>query len=309
MSDQQIVLSIDKRGERLDIALAQVLPDLSRSQCQQLIKSGLVTIDGRPVKVSRRLTGNEQIQVIIPEPKSSKLAPENIPLDVLFEDEDLLVIGKPAGRVVHPAAGNESGTLVNAIIYHYPDLPGIGGEKRPGIVHRLDKGTSGLIIVARNDQALRHLQAQFKERSVKKCYLALVSGRFHQREVLIDASIGRDPKDRKKMAVISVNQSTKSRPAQTRLSLIKYHADYSLVRCQPVTGRTHQIRVHLSYIGFPIVGDSLYGAREPKFNLNRTFLHAAEITFRHPSTDREISFSSELPDELSDFLSTIPEDH
>ena len=309
MSDQQIVLSIDKRGERLDSALAEVLPDISRSQCQRLIKSGLVTIDGRPVKGSQRLTGNEQIQVIIPEPKSSNLVPENIPLDVLFEDEDILVINKPAGMVVHPAAGNESGTLVNAIVYHYPDLPGIGGEKRPGIVHRLDKGTSGLIIVARNDRALRHLQAQFKERSVKKCYLALVTGRFHKREVLIDASIGRNPNDRKKMAVIPLNQSSKSRPAQTKVSLVKYYGDYSLVRCQPVSGRTHQIRVHLSYIGFPIVGDLLYGTRKPKFSLKRTFLHAAEITFHHPSTDREVSFKSELPDELSDFLSTIPDDH
>ena len=247
--------------------------------------------------------------MIIPGPKSSNIAPENIPLDILFEDEDILVINKPAGMVVHPAVGNESGTLVNAIIYQYPDLPGIGGEKRPGIVHRLDKGTSGLIIVARNDRALRYLQAQFKERSVKKCYLALVAGRFHQREVLIDASIGRDPKNRKKMAVIPANRSIKSRPAQTKVSLVKYYRGYSLVRCQPVSGRTHQIRVHLSYIGFPIVGDLLYGVREPKFELNRIFLHAAEITFRHPSSDREISFRSELPAELSDFLRTIPDDH
>ena len=309
MSDQRIVLSIDKRGERLDSALAEVLPDISRSQCQRLIKSGLVTIDGRPVKGSQRLTGNEQIQVIIPGPKSSNIAPENIPLDILFEDEDILVINKPAGMVVHPAAGNESGTLVNAIIYIYPDLPGIGGEKRPGIVHRLDKVTSGLIIVARNDRALRHLQAQFKERSVKKSYLALVTGRFHRREVFVDAAIGRDPNDRKRMAVIPKNQSIKSRSAQTRVSLVKYYGDYSLVRCKPLSGRTHQIRVHLSYIGFPVVGDSLYGIRKPQLKLKRTFLHAAELTFRHPGTDHEVTFSSDIPDELSDFLGTIPDEH
>lgn len=305
MTEQRIKLTIDKRGERLDSALVQALPNLSRTYCQRLIKSGLVTVDGLSVRPSHRLSGTEVIWVIIPESEDSELVPEDIPLAIISEDDDILVIDKPAGMVVHPAAGNETGTLVNALIHHCPNLPGISGERRPGIVHRLDKHTSGLIVVAKTDTALRNLQKQFQKRTVEKKYQALVEGRLGKQQFVVEAPIGRDPSDRKKMAVISPGAGIKSRSAETRFSLQKLYGNYSLLNCYPLTGRTHQIRVHLAYIGYPIVGDSKYGRRKPTLKFWRTFLHAAELSFQHPTTNYQLSFYSQLPSELSDLLATL----
>jgi 23S rRNA pseudouridine1911/1915/1917 synthase len=280
------------------------MPELSRAQWQQLIKEGLVTLDGRPIKASLRLEGGEQIVATLPDVAETELIAEAIPLDIRYEDKDLLLINKPAGMVVHPAAGHNQGTVVNAILAHCPDLEGIGGEKRPGIVHRLDKETSGLILVAKNDQALRHLQAQFKTRRVDKVYVALVEGQIQPPAALIDAPIGRDLRQRKKMSVIT-NPSARARAAQTSYKTLTSYHDYTLLECRPHTGRTHQIRVHLAYIGYPIAGDTVYGRRKQRLPLKRHFLHAAELTFRRPSDNQELTFRAELPPELQAILQQL----
>ena len=298
MSGQRISVVLDEPGERLDKALSNALPNFSRSQCQRLIKEGNVTIDGEAAQSSRRLIGGEQVQVFIPDAEPVDLVPESIPLDIRYEDSDLIVVNKPAGMVVHPAAGHEHGTLVHAVLAHYPDLPGIGGEKRPGIVHRLDKDTSGLILIAKNEAALRYAQQQFKERSIKKIYLALADGQLSRREMMIDAPIGRDLSDRKRMAVIAPGTSAHSRSAQTKIKVISTSDHFSLVECQPLTGRTHQIRVHLAFAGHPIVGDSIYGRRKQQLALERQFLHASELTFRRPDDGSTVTVKAELPEEL-----------
>ncbi|HEX6385887.1 MAG TPA: RluA family pseudouridine synthase [Anaerolineae bacterium] len=306
MSGQRVELTLDAPGERLDRALVAAMPDLSRAQWQRLIKEGQVTLAGEPVKASLRLEGGECIVAVIPEVEETELLPEAIPLDVRYEDEDILLINKPAGMVVHPAAGHERGTLVNAVLAHCPDLEGVGGEKRPGIVHRLDKDTSGLILVAKNERALRHLQAQFKARTVGKVYVALVEGQIQPPAALIDAPIGRDPRQRKKMSVIlSRTGSIRARPAQTRYRTITVYDDFTLIECELHTGRTHQIRVHLAYIGYPIVGDTVYGRRKQRIPLKRHFLHAAELTFKRPSDNQEVTFRTELPPELQGVLKQL----
>lgn len=305
MKSQRIELILNTAGERLDKALPAALPALSRTQVQRLIKDGMVTVNGRRVKPNLKLAGGEQVTIILPEVQETELLPEDISLDIRYEDEDMLVINKPAGMVVHPAVGHESGTLVNAILYHCPDLEGIGGEKRPGIVHRLDKETSGLIVVAKNERALRYLQAQFKERSVDKRYLALVEGQVNPPEALIDAPIGRDPRQRKKMAVIPLHYSARSRPAQTAYRTVISYDDYTLLECHLHTGRTHQIRVHLAYAGFPIVGDTVYGRRKQTIHLKRQFLHAARLTLLRPSDNTPLSLEAELPPELTAVLQQL----
>ena len=298
-SSQQIELKPEAPGERLDRALAEVYPDLSRMQWQRLIKDGVVTINGRSPKASLRLTGEEVVTAVLPEVVESSLEAENIPLDIRYEDDDLILVNKPAGIVVHPSVGNETGTLVNAILYHCPNIEGIDFTMRPGIVHRLDKYTSGLIVVAKNDRALRYMQAQFKERTIKKKYVALVEGQITPASALIDAPLGRDPKQRKKMAVIPLDSSATSRESQTRYETAVSYNNFTLVDCYPITGRTHQIRVHMAYIGYPIVCDHIYGRRKASFpDLKRHFLHAAQITFKRPSDDEELTFESELPAEL-----------
>jgi 23S rRNA pseudouridine1911/1915/1917 synthase len=289
-------------GGRLDVVLAEQLPELSRTQWQRLIKDGLVLVDGERAKASQRLEGTEVIEAKIPQPKESDLAAENLPLDIRYEDEDIVVVNKPAGMVVHPGPGHSSGTMVNALLAHIPHLQGIGDTKRPGIVHRLDKDTSGLILAAKNDRALRHLQSQFKKRAIEKRYLALVDGLIQPAAALIDAPIGRDPKQRKRMAVISQDgtqgNSARSRQAQTRYLTLQRFENHSLLECAPVTGRTHQIRVHLAFVGFPIVGDKVYGRRKPSLILERHFLHASQITFRRPADDAILSISADLPVDL-----------
>lgn len=305
MSSRRLVLTLDKPGERLDKALAENLPELSRAQLQRLIREGYVSLGGRAVKASQRLEGGEQVVVLLPELEETGLVAEPIPLDILYEDSDLLVVNKPAGMVVHPAAGHETGTLVNAVLAHCPELPGVGGERRPGVVHRLDKDTSGLILVAKNDQALWYLQRQFKKREVGKVYLALVDGRFSQKEALIDAPIGRDPRNRKKMAVIPPGSSASARPAQTDVAIVEFYGDYTLLECRPLTGRTHQIRVHLAFAGYPIVGDLVYGRRKQRLPLNRQFLHAAELSFRRPSDERQLTLRASLPADLQAVLEDL----
>lgn len=304
MPRQTIEITLKAIGERIDRAVAEALPDLSRTQVQKLIKEGEVLLAGQPVKSSLRLERQETVVVTLPEIVVTELKPEAIPLDIRYEDQDILLVNKPAGMVVHPAVGHETGTLVHAVLAHCPDLPGIGGEIRPGIVHRLDKDTSGLMLVAKNDKALRFLQKQFKERTIEKTYLALVEGDIQPPSAFIDAPIGRDPRQRKKMAVIR-SQSFTSRPAQTSYELVTSYGDFSLVRCHPYTGRTHQIRVHMAFLGFPLVGDSVYGHRKQKMKLGRHFLHAAALTFLRPSDKQPLSFEAELPSELQFILNQL----
>jgi 23S rRNA pseudouridine1911/1915/1917 synthase len=309
MKAQQVSLRPTTSGERLDKTLVELMPELSRAQWQRLIADGFVLVNGKPTKASQRLDGNEVIEAVLPEPSESPLNPEEIPLDIRYEDDDIVVVNKPAGMVVHPGPGHASGTLVNALLAHCPNLPGIGDTKRPGIVHRLDKDTSGLIIVAKNDLALKILQTQFKEREVSKHYIALVEGQIQPPAALIDAPIGRDVNQRKIMAVFpqgdSKSKSKQARVAQTRYTTLEYFEDFSLIECEPITGRTHQIRVHLGYIGYPIVGDKVYGRRKQRLNLKRHFLHAAEISFKRPKDGVLLSMTAELPPELKNILENL----
>lgn len=302
--NQRIELILDAIGERLDRALTDAVPELSRMQWQRLIREGQVTIDGERAKPSYRIEGGELLEAFIPEIVEPEVMAEPIPLDIRYEDSDLIVVNKPPGMVVHPSLGHAGGTLVNALLAHCPDLGGVGGERRPGIVHRLDKDTSGLIVAAKHDHALWYLQNQFKQRTVAKVYLALVHGALQPPEAIIDAPIGRDPRHRQKMAVVTSGDGD-ARPAQTAFQALTYYADYTFMECRPRTGRKHQIRVHLAYIGFPIVGDNVYGRRKERLDLKRHFLHAAELTFRRPSDGEEVRVTSELPDDLAAFLNQL----
>ena len=295
-----ITLHADTR-ERLDKFVAARVSDLSRTAVQRLIDDGFVTVNGAVTGAAHKVGQGDEIVVRIPPPAPATIEAEAIPLSIVYEDADLIVIDKPAGLVVHPAAGHDRGTLVNAILAHAPDLKGIGGEMRPGIVHRLDKDTSGLIVVAKHDAAHRELQRQFKSRLVKKVYLALVEGRLAPREGIVDAPIARDRIHRKRMAV-----SADGRPSRTRYKTLREwsveQVAYSLVEALPETGRTHQIRVHFAWLGHPLVGDTLYGRRKPSLPIGRQFLHAARLTLRLPSTGEERTFESPLPDDLERVL-------
>ena len=287
-------------AERLDRFVAARLPELSRTAVQRLIDDGRVLVNGAVSEAARKVRQPDVIVVRIPPPAPAAIEAEDIPLQIVYEDADLIVIDKPAGLVVHPAAGHARGTLVNAILAHAPDLRGIGGETRPGIVHRLDKDTSGLIVVAKHDAAHRELQRQFKARSVRKVYLALVEGRLEPAEGIVDAPIARDRIHRKRMAV-----SPDGRPSRTRYKVIKDWGLYSLVEAYPETGRTHQIRVHFAWLGHPLAGDALYGRKKPSLPIGRHFLHAARLTLRLPSTGEERTFESPLPEDLADVLQRI----
>ncbi len=297
-------LTAETGGARLDRWLADQLPERSRAEVQRWIEAGLVRRgDGRPLKASYRLAAGETVTAQIPARVAYHAAPEDIPLDIVYEDQDLLVIDKPAGMVVHPAAGNWHGTLVNAVLYHAPELEGVGGTGRPGIVHRLDKDTSGLIVVAKNDRAQRKLQGQFKGRVVQKTYQALVFGQVAQRHGEIQAPIGRDPRQRKRMAVVAANMG---RYAVTQYDVRAYYGTFTLLDCRPLTGRTHQIRVHLAFIGHPILGDAVYGGRRhPTVQITRQFLHAARLRFRLPATGKEVEFTSPLPADLQAVLDQL----
>lgn len=294
MQTTATTLTVTESGARLDRYLAEHLPDLSRAAVQRLIDDTYVLVDGIARKASYRVRVGETIRVHIPPPEPATPRAENIPLDILYEDDDLIVINKPAGMVVHPAAGRRSGTLVNAMLAHCPNL-NVGGVERPGIVHRLDSDTSGLIVIAKNDTALRDLQAQFKARRVHKTYLALVEGIVQPSRGKIDAPIGRDPKHRQKMAVVTRGSS---RVAVTVYRTLAHLGAYTLLAVEPHTGRTHQIRVHLAFLGCPVVGDTVYGKKKNALGLTRQFLHAWKIAFTLPRTGRAVSFTAPLPNEL-----------
>jgi len=316
-----VTVTDDSEGIRLDRFLASVLPQHSRSQIQRLIKEGLIQVAGRETKANQPVKPGQAISIEIPEPVDPAPQPEALPLPILYQDEDLIVVDKPAGMVVHPAAGHASGTLVNALLHHVDDLSGIGGEKRPGIVHRLDRGTSGLMVVAKHDTAHEELSRQFHDREVEKEYFALVWGEV-QAGRRIDAPIGRDPSNRKKMSARDASRGARagdparvrrSREAVTRIVRAEKLRVLTLLQVAIHTGRTHQIRVHLSAIGHPIVGDPLYGGVHRRVpgdlravtHLERPFLHAARLVFKHPRDGRRMEFTSELPDDLQRVLDEL----
>jgi len=285
-------LSVEPGEEkRLDIYVTEHCPALSRSHARKLIDDGLVTVNGRPAKASRLVQASDVVEVVVPPPEPLAVEPESIPLDVVFEDSDIIVIDKPAGMTVHPGAGHARHTLVNALLAHCSDLAGVGGVLRPGIVHRLDKDTSGLMLIAKNDRAHAALSRQWKERSVEKRYLALVRGRLEPPEGIIDAAIGRDPSERKRMAVLAGG-----RAAVTAYRVRDYLEGTTLVDVSIETGRTHQIRVHFAALGHPVVGDIVYGKSSRL--VGRQFLHAYRLSIRHPADDRAMTFDSPLPDDL-----------
>lgn len=299
--ERSLTLYVEHGGVRVDKYVAEAVPELSRAAVQRLIGEGRIRVNGAVVKPSYRLEPGDSIAVEVPPPVEVSIAPEPIPLDVVYEDADILVVNKPAGMVVHPAFGHTGGTLVNAVLAHCPDLAGVGGELRPGIVHRLDKDTSGLIVVAKGDAALRDLQAQFKGREVQKVYLALVEGYVSPPTGLIDAPIGRDPRARKKMAVVPRG----GREAQTEYRVLETYDAHTLVEAHPLTGRTHQIRIHMAFIGHPIVGDPVYGFRKQRTKAPRLFLHAARLGFRLPGTGEWREFQAPLPDDLVGVLARL----
>jgi 23S rRNA pseudouridine1911/1915/1917 synthase len=298
-------LDVAEGGGRLDRYVAGVLSDLSRTAVQRLIEEGSITVNGACVSPSHRLRVGDRIAVVIPPPQPVDLQPETIPLDVLYEDADLLVINKPAGLVVHPGAGHRSGTLVNAVLAHTPDLTGVGGELRPGIVHRLDKDTSGVVVIAKHDQALQQLQRQFKLRSVEKRYVALVVGHLPQVDGLIEAPIARDRRQRQRMAV-----HAEGKASRTRWHVLGHYRDakgqrYTLLDVELLTGRTHQIRVHFAWMGYPLVGDSVYGPARGVGPVDRQFLHARKLSLDHPATMERLHFEAPLPADLQQALETL----
>lgn len=293
-------------GSRLDAALAKAYPEFSRQRWLTLIRGDAVTLNGKNPKAGHKISGDEVVNVVFPEVKEVGIIPEDIPLNVVYADDDVIVINKPADLVVHPGIGHDSGTLVNAILYHFPNIKGIGHEIRPGIVHRLDKNTSGLMVVAQNDQAMKHVQDQFRARTVYKKYVGLTEGNVKPPKAMIDADLGRDPHNRKRMAVIPPGSSATSKPAQTTYEVVQEYKNHSLIHCLLHTGRTHQIRVHMAYLGYPLVGDVMYGRKKPELLTNRHFLHSAELGFRLPSTDQEVTFTSPLPEELTALIETLP---
>lgn len=285
-------------GERLDAAVAAEFDELTRSAVQKLIASGSVLVNGAEVSKNYKVRLGDFIKVTLPEPEPLDVMPEDIPLDIVYEDDDLLVVNKPKGMVVHPAPGNPSGTLVNALLFHCGDsLSGINGVIRPGIVHRIDKDTSGLLIVAKNDMAHTHLAKQIAEHSFTREYRAVVHGNIRDDEGTIDAPIGRSPRDRKKMAVIEGGRN-----AVTHFSVLSRLRGYTYIKCRLETGRTHQIRVHLAYKGHPVAGDLLYGPKGTPTELKGQCLHAGLIGFIHPRTGEYMEFSAPLPDYFEKFL-------
>lgn len=285
-----------ENAERLDKFLVSRLSEFSRARLQGLIAEGFVLVNGEPAKKSgQMLDSGASVEVRIPPPMPSGLIPEDIPLDIIFENDDLLVVNKPAGMVVHPAAGHDSGTLVHAVLGYDPDIEGIGGEERPGVVHRLDKETSGLILLAKNDRSHHWLQDQFRQRKVEKTYLALVDGAPPTPSGRVEAAIGRDSSHRKKMAV---QPPGKGREAVSEYKTRETFAQYTLLEFHPLTGRTHQIRLHCAFLGCPIVGDKVYGRKSPTLDLGRHFLHAAKLRIVLPNEKEPRLFEAPLPEEL-----------
>ena len=293
--------SEESKNQRLDAFLASSLDGLTRSQATRLIESGEVAVNGRAVSKSYKLAGGEDIAVTLPEPEPVEAVPQDIPLDVVYEDADVIVVNKPSGMVVHPAPGHPDGTLVNALLYHCAGtLSGVGGALRPGIVHRIDRDTSGLIIAAKNDAAHQYLSAQLADHTLARTYECIVVGALREDRGTVDAPIARHPADRKRMAVVAGG-----REAVTHWEVIARYPGYTHVRCRLETGRTHQIRVHMAYIGHPILGDTVYGAKKEVPGLTGQCLHAVGLRFLHPRTHEVVELSCPLPDEFTRMLQKI----
>ena len=300
---EHIEITAAESGERIDALLARLVPELTRSAAQRLLEEGLVTLGGVPVKKNRRTEPGEVYAALLPEPELPEPEPQDIPLDIVYEDADVVVVNKPRGMVVHPAPGHPDGTLVNALLWHCGEsLSGVGGERRPGIVHRIDKDTSGLIIAAKNDFAHLALSAQLADRSLSRVYEAVARGEFREEAGTVDAPIGRHPTERKRMAVTERG----SRPAVTHWEVIARYRGWTHIRCRLETGRTHQIRVHMAYIGHPLLGDMVYGAKKPERGLEGQCLHARELKFLHPRTGEAIHLSTELPEYFQQVLASLP---
>lgn len=297
-----MTVTCTETGVRMDVALTQLLEDVTRSAAQRLLEEGRVTCDGRTVKKNEKTVAGQVLTVDLPEPEAVDIVPQDIPLDIRYEDDDVIVLNKPKGLVVHPAAGHADGTLVNALLYHCAgSLSGINGELRPGIVHRIDKDTSGLLIVAKNDFAHQKLAAQLADHTLARTYEAIVCGGVKTDSGTIDAPIGRHPTNRKKMAVTEKN----SRHAVTHYEVIARYRGYTHIRCRLETGRTHQIRVHMAYKGHPILGDMVYGHKKPELGMDSQCLHARELTFLHPRTDEPVTVRCELPEYFTEVLSKL----
>lgn len=304
VSDRVVSFHYDKETpERLDRFLVGQLQEFSRSRIQGLISDGFVDVDGRAAKkAGQSLESGSRVTVRIPPPAPTDLIPEAIPLDILFENVDLLAVNKPAGMVVHPAAGHASGTLVNAVLGYDPEIEGIGGEERPGVVHRLDKETSGLILLAKNERAHRWLQDQFRLRRVEKTYLALVDGKPPTPSGRVEAHIGRDPSHRKRMAIVP---ESRGREAISEYKTVEGFKSHTLLEFHPLTGRTHQIRLHCSFLGCPIVGDEVYGRKKPSIDLDRHFLHAYRLKIVLPGQEEPKFLEAPLPEELERVLQSL----
>ena len=295
-------LTADQNGERLDAFLSRQGDSLSRSAAQKLIEAGAVRLNGKLPKKNDRLNLGDTVEYTIPEPKEVDIAPKDIPLEIVYEDEDVAVINKPKGLVVHPAAGHQDDTLVNGLLYAMGDsLSGINGELRPGIVHRIDKDTSGLLAIAKNDLAHTVLASQLKDHSMARTYEAIVCGSFREDSGTVDAPIGRHPTDRKKMCVTQRN----SKPAVTHWEVVERFRGYTHIRCRLETGRTHQIRVHMAYIGHPILGDTVYGHKKPELGQSSQCLHAGALCFRHPRDGRPVLVFAPLPDYFQQVLEKL----
>jgi len=300
--DDVIIIRAEESGERIDALLARNVESLSRSAAQRLIEDGYVSINGSAPRKNHKCSAGELIELRLPQLEEIPLIAQDIPLDIAFEDDDVIVVNKARGMVVHPAPGHPDGTLVNALMHHCGDsLSGIGGEKRPGIVHRIDKDTSGLLIVAKNDFAHQFLSAQLADRSLSRVYEAIVRGNFREDSGTIDKPIGRHPTDRKRMAVTEKN----SRNAVTHWELIDRYKGYCHIRCRLETGRTHQIRVHMQSIGHPLLGDFTYGAPSPDKGLEGQCLHARQLKFIHPRTEKQVVIESALPEYFTNVLSRL----
>lgn len=299
---QRLTVSPEDAGERIDKYLAEQLPDITRSYLQKLLKDGSVQMNGKPVKASTKTAVGALIALTIPEPEEPEILPENIPLDILYEDSDVILINKPKNMVVHPAAGHYTGTLVNALMYHCRgDLSGINGVLRPGIVHRIDKDTTGVLIVCKNDRAHNALAEQLKEHSITRKYRAIVCGNLKEDEGTVDAPLGRHPQDRKKMAIVRSG----GKRAVTHYRVLERFGNYTYIECRLETGRTHQIRVHMASLGHPLLGDEIYGRAKSPFKLEGQTLHAMVLGFIHPTTGEYMEFEAPLPEYFEKLLEKL----
>jgi 23S rRNA pseudouridine1911/1915/1917 synthase len=299
MTGEPVIIVAEKGGERIDAYIAVAL-DLSRSNVQKLIENGAVMVNGKPCKSNYKLKAGDNVSVEIPEPEDLAAEPENIPLDIVYEDSDIIVINKPRGMVVHPAAGNYTGTLVNALLYHCDDLSDINGVRRPGIVHRIDKDTTGLIAVAKNNSAHISLAEQLQDHTMRRVYYAVVEGIIGENGGTVNAPIGRHDNDRKKMSV----NTRVGKPAVTHFEVLERLDNCTLVKCKLETGRTHQIRVHMAYIGHPVTGDPVYGTKNNR-GMSGQALHAGELTLIHPTKNESVTFNAPLPEDFEKLLKRL----